>query len=194
MSKEKTGFWNRVKQNVKNLTSILGGDKSKRPLGLPAPSVQKYELTNETFDIQTGTKPITLHRIRAVKDFTWQHPFEKPFVIRKGDLGGFVEKRENLSEDHNAWVAENAMVYGDAVVKDNALVRGQASISGYAMIAGNALVKDLVVIKDFAKVSGSAVVFEAITVEDNSIIRNNVYVRGSERVRINKESRHQLIE
>lgn len=194
MAKRKQGFWSRIKQNLKNLTNIVGGDKSKQQAMLPAPSDQKYELTNETFEIQTGTRPITLHRIRALQSFRWTHPYEKNVVINKGDLGGFIEKRENLSEELTAWVAENAMVYGDAMVKDNALVRGQASVSGYSSIGGNALVRDLVVIKDFAKVTGSAVVSEAVTVEDQTIIRNDVYVSGNEKVRINKDSRYTVIE
>lgn len=194
MSKEKTGFWSKMKNNLKNLTSVLSKNKSQQPLALPAPRTHKYELTNETFEIQTGTKPITLHRIRALATFTWTHPYEKQFRINKGDLGGFIEKRENLSEDHNSWVAENAMIYGDAAVNDNALVRGQASVSGYAVIGGNALVKDMVVVKDFAKITGTAVVHEAVTVEDQTLIRNDVYVSGDERVRINKDSAHTIIE
>lgn len=194
MSKQKAGFWTKMKQNLKNLTGILGKDKDKQPLALPAPRTHKYELTNETFEIQTGTKPITLHRIRALTTFTWTHPYEKQFRVNKGDLGGFIEKRENLSEEHHSWVGENAMVYGESVVKDNALVRGQASVSGYAVIGGNALVKDMVVVKDFAKVTGTAVVHEAVTVEDQTLIRNDVYVSGDERVRINKDSKHTVIE
>ena len=55
----------------------------------------KYELTEETkqfFDI-------TLHRIRAKKDFG---------DVKAGDLGGWIEKEDNLCIDGNAWV------YGDA--------------------------------------------------------------------------------
>lgn len=194
MAKKKNSFWSKIKQNLKNLTNIVGGNKEEKQPRLPAPSDQKYELTNETFEIQTGARPITLHRIRALQTFKWSHPYEKNVVITKGDLGGFIEKRENLSEELTAWVAENAMVYGDAVVKDNALVRGQASVSGYSTIGGTALIKDLVVIKDFAKITGSAVVSEAVTVEDQTIIRNDVYVSGNEKVRINKDSRYTVIE
>lgn len=193
MASNNESFWNKIKQNLKNLTSAIGG-KSKRPLGLPAPRSQKYQMTNETFQIQTGSKPITLHRIKALQDMTWHHPYEKPYHVKKGDLGGFIEKLENLDTDLNCWVAENAMVFGEAVVKGNALVRGQASISGYAVISGSALVRDLVIVKDFATVTGSAVVYEAITIEDETIVRNDVYVSGDERVRINKDSRYTIIE
>lgn len=194
MSEERQGIWGKIKQNLKNLTGVLSGKGKDAPKGLPAPKAQKFELTNETFEIQTGTKPITLYRIRALHDFTWTHPYEQNVRIKKGDLGGFIEKRENLAEDFNSWVGDNAMVYGDALVKDNSMVKGQASVSGYAVIGGNALIKDLVIIKDFAKVTGSAVVHEAVTVEDQTIIRNDVYVSGDERVRINKDSKYTVIE
>lgn len=194
MSEEKKSIWTRLKQNVKNLTNVLSGKGEQNTKALPAPKAQKYELTNETFEIQTGTKPITLYRIRALQKFKWTHPYEPAHRVERGDLGGFVEKRENLSEELNSWVADNAIVYGDAMVKGNALVRGQASVSGYAVVEGNALVEDLVIVKDFARVTDTAVVQEAITVEDQTLIKNDVYVSGNERVRINKDSKYTVYE
>ena len=46
----------------------------------------KYEMTEET-KVVDG---VTLHRIRAIKDFEW---------ARAGDLGGWIEKPDNLSQD-----------------------------------------------------------------------------------------------
>ena len=75
-----------------------------------------YELTDETIE-HTGT---TLHRIRALVDM----PIHD---VKAGDLGGFIEKFENLQE--NAWVSGNAKVYDDAVVSGNARVSGNAWVS-----------------------------------------------------------------
>lgn len=47
--------------------------------------MKKYELTNET-KIFNG---VELHRIKALKDFG---------DVKKGDLGGWLEKEENLSQ------------------------------------------------------------------------------------------------
>ncbi|WP_245257372.1 hypothetical protein [Bartonella vinsonii] len=75
----------------------------------------KYELTDETIEVEG----ITLHRIRALRDFG---------KIKKGDLGGFIENESNLSHDGNCWVYDNAYVldgakvYGDAYVSENAKV------------------------------------------------------------------------
>lgn len=95
--------------------------------------MKKYEFTGETKAFN-GT---TLHRIRALKDFG---------DVDAGDLGGWIEKEENLSHDggcwvfDNAWVFGNAQVSGDAWVSDDARVSGNAQASGYARVFGNARV------------------------------------------------------
>ncbi len=76
---------------------------------------KKYEFTKETKDI-CGRK---LHRIRALRDFN---------DVKAGDLGGFIEKEENLSHEGNCWVYNNAKVY------DNAIIYGNAEIYGCAVI------------------------------------------------------------
>lgn len=49
----------------------------------------------------------TLYRIEALRDFGY---------IAKGELGGYIEKEENLIHDGNAEVYGNAKVCGDAVI------------------------------------------------------------------------------
>jgi len=64
---------------------------------------KKYELTDEVKSFGN----ITLYRIRALRDF---------MNIKKGEVGGFIEKESNLSHSGDAWVYGNAEVYGDAKV------------------------------------------------------------------------------
>ena len=78
--------------------------------------MKKYELTNET-KLFYGA---TLHRIKALKDFG---------NVEKGDLGGWIEKEENLSQVGTAWVSDNACVTGNAWISGNSLVSGYACIS-----------------------------------------------------------------
>ena len=66
---------------------------------------KKYELTEETVEVEE----ITLHRIRALRDI-------ERYGVKKGDLGGFIEKEDNLSHGGNAWVSSNAWVYDNAKV------------------------------------------------------------------------------
>ena len=95
--------------------------------------MKKYSLTKTTKE-WCGT---TLFQIKA----------EIPFGdVEKGELGGYIEKETNLSQENNAWVSgdarvsDNAMVYGDARVSDNAWVFGDARVSDNAMVYGDARV------------------------------------------------------
>ena len=78
---------------------------------------EKYELTEEFEEIETWRKgwlqKIKVYRIRALRAFA---------DVKIGDLGGFVETKQNLSNMGNAWV------YGNARVCDNAKVYGNANI------------------------------------------------------------------
>ena len=76
----------------------------------------KYELTNETKTLTDGT---VLHRIRALRDISL-------YGVKAGDLGGWIEKENNLSQDGDAWVSVNAKVSGNANVYGDAEVRGDA--------------------------------------------------------------------
>ena len=70
---------------------------------------KKYELTKEKKTLAGGT---VLHRIRALRDIP-------RFGVKAGDLGGFVEAEDNLSQDGDAWVSGDAEVYGNAEVSAN---------------------------------------------------------------------------
>lgn len=91
--------------------------------------MRKYEFTGETKVFLNAT----LHRIRAVADFG---------TIHAGDVGGWIEKEENLSHYGNAWVSDDAMVFGDAIVRDNAIVSDNSMVFGDAIVSGNAWVRD----------------------------------------------------
>lgn len=74
---------------------------------------KKFELTKET-KMFFGRK---LFRIRALIDFG---------DVKVGDLGGFVEKESNLSHYGDAWVCDNAKVYGNA---DYICIKGLGSVN-----------------------------------------------------------------
>lgn len=77
--------------------------------------MKKYELTDEAIKV-TGR---TLYRIRALIDFGG---------VKAGQLGGYIEKEENLAQDGDAWVDGDARVGGNAWVGGNARVGGNADI------------------------------------------------------------------
>ncbi len=73
----------------------------------------KYEFTGET-KVWCG---VTLRQIRAVAAIA-------AIGVAAGDIGGWIEKEENLSVSGNAWVYGNARVSGNARVYGNAWVSG----------------------------------------------------------------------
>lgn len=75
--------------------------------------MKKYEFTGETKEIRLLFRTATLHRIRATVAFG---------IVEVGDLGGWIEKEENLSHEGKAWVCGNAEVCGNAKVWGNAEV------------------------------------------------------------------------
>lgn len=90
--------------------------------------MKKYEFTGETKQIDTFGN-ITVRRIRATMDFG---------TVKYGDLGGWIEKEENLNQEDNAWVFGNAKVWGDAEISGNAKIWGDAKICDNAGIWGDA--------------------------------------------------------
>lgn len=106
----------------------------------------KYRLTEETLEVRGHI----LHRIVALKDFS---------NVKKGDLGGFIEKEINLSQEGNCWIYDEAAVYNSAEVRDDAIVRNYADISDAAMVFGNAKVHNHVRIWDNARVYSNAAIY-----------------------------------
>lgn len=67
-----------------------------------------------------------MHRIRAVRDFG---------TVKAGDLGGWLEKEENLSHDGEAWVGGEAWVTGAALLTkeaDYVVLKGFGSVMATA--------------------------------------------------------------
>ena len=75
--------------------------------------MQKYKFTGITKEVYGRT----LNQIVCVTAFA---------SIKSGEIGGYIEKEVNLSQDGNAWVSGNAKVFGDAEVSGDAEVFGNA--------------------------------------------------------------------
>ena len=77
--------------------------------------------------------------------------------VAAGEVGGYIEKEVNLSQDGNAWVFGNAEVFGDAKVSGNAEVCGDAEVFGNAWVFGDAKVFGDAEVCGDAKVFGNAI-------------------------------------
>ena len=115
---------------------------------------KKFELTAEFVTNILGKK---LFRIKALMAFG---------DVKEGELGGYLEKEENLDHDGDAWVSGDAWVYGNALVSGNALVYGNAEVYGNAWVYGNARVSGDAEVygdADYATVSGFGSQFRTTT-------------------------------
>ena len=121
--------------------------------------MKKYELTAESI-VKFGR---TLYRIKALVAFG---------DVEEGELGGFIEKEENLDQSGDAWV------YGDARVSGNARVYGNARVSGDTWVYGNAWVYGDAWVYDNARVSGDAWVYGDARVSGNTWVYGNAWVYG----------------
>ena len=128
--------------------------------------MKKYELTGEC-KVYFG---VTLRRIKSLIDFS---------DVKKGELGGFIEKEENLSHGGDARVYGNAMVYGDARVYGNAMVSGDAWVSGNAMVYGDARVYGNAWVSGDARVYGNAMVSGDAWVSGNAMVYGDARVYGN---------------
>ena len=135
--------------------------------------MKKYELI---LDDSIEVLDCKLFRIRALTSFG--------SVIKAGDLGGYIQKEDNLSHHDDAWVYGNAKVSGSAKVSGgaqvygNAQIYGDAEVYGIARVSGSAKVSDNARVSDFAIVSGNAKVYNSAYVSGNAQVSGDAQIAG----------------
>jgi carbonic anhydrase/acetyltransferase-like protein (isoleucine patch superfamily) len=102
-----------------------------------------------------------LYRIQALKSFG---------DVNEGDIGGFIESDENLSQDDDCWIYNDAKVYGQAAVTCNAKIKDSSEVYDTAMVTGDAVV------------AGSSKVFQKALVADKALIDGQALVYGGAEV------------
>ena len=108
---------------------------------------KKYELLKDDYKEVFGIKS---YRIRALKDFG---------DVKKGDVGGYIQNEENLSQKNTCWVYGEAEVWGEARVYGGAEIYGKVEVYGGAKVYGKARVRGKARVYGGAKVYGEARVY-----------------------------------
>ncbi|HGO5855591.1 TPA: hypothetical protein ACK3JJ_000194 [Mannheimia haemolytica] len=139
----------------------------------------KYRLTKNTVEY----KGKTLYQIEALRDFSFYRKDDWKHSVRKGELGGWIEKEENLSQQGNCWIAENVYVFDNAKVEHNAFIKGKAIIHGNARVFGRAWICSEnhyeLDISDQVKIYGDAFICNVnLTMKDNAQIYGGAEVNG----------------
>lgn len=123
---------------------------------------KKFELTTKI-----SFNGRTLYRIRALKDFG---------VVKKGNLGGYVEKEANLSQTGNSWIFDDAKVMDDAIIKDDAALHHNATVYDKAIVSGSASINENATLRDKATVSDKAILYGNVILVDDAKIYGKAHL------------------
>ena len=119
----------------------------------------KYKFTSQS--IYVGQKQ--LYRIIAMRDFA---------DVKNGDIGGFVESTENLSQKGDCWIYDDARAYGHSLVSGNARLRDHAAICDHAIITDDAE------LRNDARASGDTFIWEHAVIERSTFLAGFASVGG----------------
>lgn len=121
----------------------------------------REERKYEPIDELAFYKGHTLYRIRALRDFG---------DVKKGDLGGFIERESNLSHLGDCWIYDNAIVYDFARVGGDARVKNSAKLHGLSLVCEQAEIRNLANIYGKTKVFGRAKILDAVIINGGTLI------------------------
>lgn len=136
---------------------------------------KKYKLSDSALKTSVNKN---LYVIIALKDFA---------DVKAGDVGGFVESEDNLSQSGDCWIYDNAKVSGNAKVHDNVIVCGKSSITGNAIVTGNVKISDNAWIYDNAIIRGYVNISGTSSISGTSKISGNVRIEGRVKVSSNAQ-------
>ena len=129
--------------------------------------MKKYELIKESKTIFEG---IEIYRIRALKDFS---------DVRTGDIGGWVCSEDNLSQNGNCWIYDNAKclddarVYYNAKMYDNAIMYDDAIMYDNSRMFNNTIMYNNSRIFNNAKMYDNAMMYNKTRMFSNAIMGDN---------------------
>ena len=120
-----------------------------------------------------------LFRIKALKDFN---------DVKKGDIVGYIQSENNLSQLDDCWiyddavVRDNAKVCHNAQIYDEVIVMGNAEVCGNAQICGDAFVMGNAEVCDNAQVRGKAIVCDNARIRGHAVVQHDAVVRGNAQI------------
>lgn len=97
----------------------------------------KYKIRE---DLTKNVDGHNVYRIEALKDFS---------DVKKGDLGGWIEKEDNLSQKGNCWAYDDAIVFENARIYHNTRIFGNAEVYGKAVLVDDCTIYDNAIIRGY---------------------------------------------
>lgn len=155
---------------------------------------KKYQILKDDFvkvhtfkscisDGEMSIVEIKLYRIQALKTFTKPGGYNP--VVHVGELGGYVESEDNLSQEGSCWlfdkarvkdggkVIEDAIVYDKCLVSKNSIVRGGSVVGGHCFITNQSVIID-------SRLEGNVIVNGHSTVHSGAYLYGEIGVDQSD--------------
>ena len=107
---------------------------------------RKYELTN--ISMEFGIK--TLYKIRALKNFS---------DVKKGDLGGWVSSENNLSQEGNCWIYDEAKCMDNARMYDDSCMYNYSEMYDSSRMHGDSKMYDSSEMHDSSTMYGNSIMY-----------------------------------
>ena len=132
--------------------------------------MKKYELIEESKTIFKGRE---VFRVKALKDFS---------DIKAGDIGGWVCSYNNLSQECDCWIyddakcLDDAKVYDNAKMFDNAIMYDNSKMFNKAKMFDNSIMCNNSVMYNNTRMLDNAIIY------DNSIMYDNSRIAGNARM------------
>lgn len=130
---------------------------------------KKYEIVRDQ-SITIYNK--NLYRIRSLYDFMAGNGRS----VKKGDLGGYVQSENNLSQSGKCWIFDDAKAFDNAIIRDN------STISDQAESYNNAIICDSADILDYSSVHGNAIICNSARIFSHSIVFDSAIIGGNSRI------------
>lgn len=121
----------------------------------------KYEITNMTHE----NDPF-LRRIRALRDIGSE--------VKAGDLGGFVERTDNLSFQprDDSWIFDDAIARGGSCVEQDSVLRDNAVICDLAHVADRSVLSGQARVEGRGAVLGARLMERALVTDGGKVMRS----------------------
>ena len=127
---------------------------------------RKYELTN--ISMEFGER--TLYRIRALRDFS---------DVKKGDLGGWVSSEDNLSQEGDCWIYNEAKCMDSAKIYDNSTMYDYSEMYDYSIMRGDSEMHNYTEMHDYSKMYSYSKMYDNAEMHDNSKMYGNSTMYGN---------------
>ena len=127
---------------------------------------RKYELTN--ISMEFGIK--TLYRIRALKDFS---------DVKVGDLGGWVQSEDNLSQKGECWIYDEAKCMDNARMYDDSCMYGYSEMYDSSRMHGDSKMHNYSEMHDYSIMYSYSKMYDNAEMHDNSKMYGNSIMYGN---------------